>query len=91
MKTPPREPLSIRWERRAVRELKALPAKARPRVVSAVEELLDDPLKGVPLSGQWKGLRRIRVGTYRVIYAFDGAEFLILVVRVAHRQHAYHP
>ena len=77
---------SIRWERRAVKELEALAKDAQRRVVEAVESLRDEPLKGEQLSAEWKGLRRLRVGRYRVIYAFDGRQFLVMVVRVGHRR-----
>lgn len=50
---------------------------------------MQDPLRGQPLSGQWKGLRRLRVATVRVIYGFDGAELLISVVRAGHRSEIY--
>ncbi|MCU0290677.1 MAG: type II toxin-antitoxin system RelE/ParE family toxin [Thermoanaerobaculaceae bacterium] len=49
---------------------------------SAVEDLREEPLRGEQLAADWKGLRRLRVGRYRAIYAFNGAELLILVVRV---------
>ncbi|HQT95432.1 MAG TPA: type II toxin-antitoxin system RelE/ParE family toxin [Thermoanaerobaculaceae bacterium] len=81
--------VSIRWERRAYRELEALPRDVQQRIVRAVEGLIDTPLKGQLLTAEWKGLRRLRVGTYRVVYAFDGAQLLISVVRVAHRKEAY--
>ena len=81
--------ISIRWERRTFKELEALPKQAQQRVVRAVEGLTKAPLKGELLSAEWKGLRRLRVGTYRVIYAFDGAELMISVIRVAHRREAY--
>ncbi len=80
---------SIKWERRAVKELEALPRDAQERIVEAVEGLRGDPFKGEQLAAEWKGLRRLRVGRYRVIYAFDGKQFLILVVRVGHRKEIY--
>ena len=80
---------SIRWERRAFKELAALPREARRRVVAAVEGLREAPLKGEQLAAEWKGMRRLRVGRYRVIYAFNGSEFLVLVVRVGHRGVVY--
>ena len=83
------EAVTIRWEQRAVRELRGLPDDAQRRVVTAVEQLQENPLKGAQLSGRWKGLRRLRVGSYRVVYAFDGAKILVSVVRVAHRREAY--
>ena len=81
--------VSIRWERRAYRELEALPRDVQQRIVRAVEGLIDTPLKGQLLTAEWKGRRRLRVGNYRVVYAFDGAQLLIAVVRVAHRKEAY--
>ena len=81
--------ISIRWERRAVKELHRLPKDLQVQVITAVETLSQDPMRGVPLSGHWKGLRRLRVGSVRVIYGFDGTELLISVLRVGHRREVY--
>ena len=81
--------ISIRWERRAAKELADLPEKEQQRVFDAVGSLRENPLAGTVLSAQWKGFRRLRVGRYRVIYAFDGRELLVSVVRVAHRKDVY--
>ena len=81
--------IEIRWERRAVKELRRLPRNVRTTVFEAVERLRDDPLRGQPLSGEWKGLRRLRVGSVRVIYGFDGKELLISVLCVGHRRDVY--
>ena len=81
--------IAIRWEQRAVKELRRLPKDVRSPVFEAVDALRQDPLRGQPLSGQWKGLRRLRVGTVRVIYGFDGTELLISVLRVGHRREVY--
>lgn len=80
---------SIRWERRAVKELGALPRDAQLSIVSAVDSLRNEPFKGEQLAAEWKGLRRLRVGRYRVIYAYDGQQFLILVVRVGNLKDVY--
>ncbi len=77
--------ISIRWERRAVKELAAIPKKDRQKVFDSVGTLKGDPLRGKILSGRWKGFRRLRIGAYRVVYAFDGRDLLISVVRVARR------
>ncbi len=81
--------IRIRWERRAVKEVAALPKPDHRRIVEAVESLRQDPLQGAVMKAEWKGFRRLRVGPYRVIYAFDGRELLISVVRVGHRREAY--
>jgi len=81
--------ISIRWERRAAKELAGLPREHQQRVFDAVTSLKDDPLKGTVLSAEWKGFRRLRVGSYRVIYGFDGAELLVSVVRIGHHREVY--
>ena len=58
-------------------------------VFDRVEILVSDPLKGKPLSGRWKGFRRLHIGTYRAVYAFDGVRLLILVLRIGHRRDVY--
>lgn len=81
--------VSIKWERRAVKELRRLPADDQRRVYEAVGTLRETPLRGAPLSGKWRGLRRLRAGQYRVIYGFDGKELLVSVVRIGHRRQVY--
>jgi mRNA interferase RelE/StbE len=81
--------IEIRWERRAIKELHALAHEDRARVFRAVDALRSEPLAGRRLAAEWKGLRRLRVGSYRVIYAFDGATLRIAVVRVGHRRDVY--
>jgi mRNA interferase RelE/StbE len=60
---------SIRWDSRALKDIAETSKDDRMRIVDAIEELAADPLRGRPLKGRWKGLRRIRVGLYIVIYA----------------------
>lgn len=81
--------IRIRWERRAVKEAASLQMPDRVRVFAAVEDLRNNPLKGKIMSSEWKGFRRLRVGVFRVIYAFDGMELLVSVVRVGHRREVY--
>lgn len=81
--------IRIRWERRAVKEAAALEKPDRERIVAAVESLRTDPRRGSVMSAEWKGFRRLRVGPYRVIYAFEGRDLLISVVRVGHRREVY--
>ena len=72
-----------------MKDVAEVPKGDRKRIVDAIEELAADPLKGRPLKGRWKGLRRIRVGLYRVIYALRRSELTILVLRIGHRREDY--
>lgn len=81
--------ISIRWDRKALRELKRIPHQDQKRIIDSVESLRIDPLKGKIMSADWKGFRRLRISDYRVIYAFDGEELLISVIRIGHRREVY--
>ena len=80
---------SIRIRGSARRELAQLPRDARERVIAAIDTLGEHPLAGSPLKGGLRGLRRQRVGDYRILYELLDNELIILVVRVAHRRESY--
>ena len=80
---------SVRIKRSAARELEAIPQPARSRLAQAIDTLSQQPFQGNPLKGGLRGLRRLRVGDYRVIYELLDDELVVLAVRVAHRQGAY--
>ena len=85
----PAEEIGILWERRAFKELQALPRTTQQRIVKAIDQLRERPMCGKALAGDWKGLRRLRVGNYRVIYGFDGRQILITILRIGHRREVY--
>lgn len=80
---------SIRIKSSAAKTLRKLDPLARRRLVAAIDRLADEPHAGSVLKGELSGLRRIRVGPYRIIYEARDRELVILVVRVAHRREAY--
>jgi mRNA interferase RelE/StbE len=80
---------SIKWDSRALKEVSRLPAEDQRRIVDAVEALPENPLLGEAMKGRWKGLRRIRVGSYRAVYALKEDELIILVLKVGHRKDVY--
>ena len=80
---------SIRIRNSARRELAQLPREARERVIAAIDALGEQPLAGSPLKGGLRGLRRQRVGDYRILYELLDDELIILVVPVAHRRESY--
>ena len=56
------------------------------RLVEAIDLLGDTPAAGSALKGEFEGLRRLRVGRYRVVYEWQRRDLVILVVRVGHRR-----
>lgn len=69
-------------------DLKQLDRGVADRVLREVHEVLSkDPGAGEALKGEFKGLYKLRVGEYRVIYARAGDTVLIL--RIRHRGRAY--
>jgi mRNA-degrading endonuclease RelE of RelBE toxin-antitoxin system len=65
------------------------PGNAR-RILSRISsDLADDSIRGQPLQGEFRGLFRIRIGEYRVIYAFVGED--ILVLRIGPGSNVYSP
>ena len=80
---------SIRIKRSAARELGRIPHDDRKRIIRAIDQLAEQPLAGSLLKGGLRGLRRVRVGRYRVVYEVLDDELVVLVVRVSHRKEAY--
>jgi len=73
----------------AVKELEALPAKDRRRLVARLQRLSADPRPpgSEKLSGQY--LYRIRQGNYRVLYSVEDLALIVLVIKVGHRREVY--
>ncbi len=72
------------------RQLKQLSGHTQRKIRQAIRALASDPRPHAArlLSGQ-RGIWRLRVGDYRVLYRIDDDRLLVLVVRVAHRREVY--
>jgi mRNA interferase RelE/StbE len=77
----------------AARSLERLPEPVAAAVVEFLTgPLLDEPRRvGRPLVRQLAGYWSARRGAYRVVYAIDEPNLLVLVVRVEHRADVYRP
>ena len=75
----------------AGRELERLDATVATRIEATLTHLARwcDVIPHESLSGPLRGLYRLRVGTYRVIYEYDQEEQRIIVHRVGHRRDIY--
>ena len=80
---------SISIKGSAAKELGRVAKPDRTRIVAAIDRLAVAPHLGAALKGDLRGLRRLRVGNYRVVYEVRDEELVVLVVRVAHRRDAY--
>ena len=80
---------SIRIKESAAKELRRVAKPDRARIVAAIDRLSETPHLGTSLKGDLRGLRRIRVGDYRILYEVRDKELVVLVVRIAHRRDAY--
>jgi mRNA interferase RelE/StbE len=70
------------------RDLKRIDTDQTARILRKIDEELPDKADSFPvLSGKFSGLRKFRVGDYRVIYSIIGDTALIL--RISHRREAY--
>jgi mRNA interferase RelE/StbE len=83
----------VELDRAAVRDLRKLGADAERRVLHYLRERIagsEDPRRyGHPLTGDYQGLWRYRVGDYRIVAAIEDARFVVLVVTVGRRREVY--
>lgn len=80
----------ILWEKQAYRSLTKLNNQIAIEILNALNKLYDDPERvGKPLKGNHKGLHRLRVGDYRVLYAVEGGSNTVKILDVGHRKDIY--
>ena len=78
----------VEYKASVERDLRKIDKKQINRLLDKIEDVLsENPSKGEALKGQLKGLYKLRVGEYRVIYAKTKKG--VLVVRIASREKVY--
>lgn len=79
----------IRLHPDAVRAYRRLHEPIRGRIARAIDGLSDDPrpIGATKLAG--RDDFRIRVGDFRIVYAVEEAQRVVLVGRIAHRRDVY--
>ena len=82
-------PYSLQIKQSAFKELQKIDEPNRKRLIAEIDKLAVNPHIGKLLKGEFSGLRRLRVGSYRIIYEINEGDVLILILRVAHRKAAY--
>lgn len=71
------------------KDFKTIPKKDVQRILSAIEQLADDPRppQSKKLSGQERF--RIRQGNYRILYTIEDNQLVVCVVKVGNRRDVY--
>ncbi len=78
----------IRFFPKVREEIRAIEQKTALSILTAIHDYAETGRGGVkPLSEEFEGLMRLRVGRYRVL--FDESEEAITVHRIRHRREAY--
>jgi mRNA interferase RelE/StbE len=80
---------SIKIKASAAKSLSRIPTAERSRLIQAIDRLRREPLAGGTLKGEFSGLRRLRIGDYRIVYEVLHEQVTVLVVRIGHRREVY--
>ena len=81
-------PVRIEYKSSVFKDLKKIGMPEATRIMDKLEkDLGKDPDKGEPLKGKFKGMFKLKVGDYRVIYT--KAKDSVLILRIGHRKHVY--
>ena len=59
------------FTRESKKNLSSIPKEYQIAVINSLKGLSNDPLKGKPLGGKFKGQYSLRVGVYRVVYIIN--------------------
>ncbi|MXS81667.1 type II toxin-antitoxin system RelE family toxin [Nitrosomonas oligotropha] len=80
---------SVSIKQSALKSLRNIAYEDRLRIIEAIDQLKINPAAGGVLKGEYSGLRRIRIGSYRVVYEVHDAQLTVLVIRIGHRREVY--
>ncbi len=79
---------NIQYKSTVQKDLKRLPKSEVIKILNQIEDVLSKDAGKFPvLKGEFKGLRKFRVGNYRVIYTLLKSE--VSVMRISHRKEVY--
>ena len=81
----------ITYKKSVKKDLKKISKDIKYIIRRAIEEkLMADPLKfGVRLRRNLKGLMKLRVGDYRIIYSIEEEVVTVHVIKIGHRKDVY--
>ncbi len=71
------------------KDLPAIPAKSRARIVLRIKKLAQDPYPTDSIQLKERNERRIRQGDYRILYLVHEDMVTVFVIKVGHRKEIY--
>ena len=71
------------------KDLRGIPRHDVERILNSIEGLSENPLPQNARSLTGRDAFRLRVGRYRVIYAVDNEQVVILIIKIGHRGCVY--
>ena len=78
----------IKFKKSVYKDLSKVPSEEAKTILNKIDMLLAEKPTMLPaLKGKFKGMRRMRVGSYRIIYVI--IEDVVLVLRIHHRKDVY--
>lgn len=81
---------TVELSKKAQKQLKTLPQSVQKRLNVEISALAAQPRPpGVKALQGTKGLLRLKVGDYRIIYTVEDDRLLVVVVKVGHRSKVY--
>lgn len=73
----------------ARKHFESIDARYKRLISRAIESLIEDPHIGVPLRGELRGLWKLRVSHYRIVYEIYELEIRVYVIDINHRKDVY--
>ncbi len=79
----------IIFKKPAKRFLKKLDKQKQKRILKKITKLKNNPKLGCPLIGNLKGLWKLRIGKYRVLYNIIQSKLIIQILDIGPRRNIY--
>jgi mRNA interferase RelE/StbE len=82
---------TLSYDYRVTKDVATLPKNIRARIKKSIKEKLttQPEIFGKPLRHSLQGLRRLRVGDYRIVFYIEIEKEIVHILLIAHRKHVY--